>query len=254
MQEDRTELVTSLLFFHFFRTATPPTQETRPRWWVKRRIRAASEGRPAWDRGRCWGLVGGSPSPRVRWGPAGRGPRRGRLPPIARTLPFSPQPCGGDNSGQLRRAGGRPGGLGEPGWRAERRGGSGPGPREGPAQRPAAPRGVGSGPPRSPPTPQPPRPSRESSPTRPPAAAPTSAARRPLTATGCHLALRAATWAALGRAGKRAHLSPTSAALAGRVLRKRPPAPSRLPPAAASPMTSACQAAPALRLRRPRVG
>lgn len=108
MQEDRTELVTSLLFFHFFRTATPPTQETRPRWWVKRTIRAASEGRPAWDRGRCWGLVGGSPSPRVRWGPAGRGPRRGRLPPNPRTLTLSPRPCGGDNSGQLWRSGGQP--------------------------------------------------------------------------------------------------------------------------------------------------
>lgn len=58
-----------------------------------------------------------------------------------------------------------------------------------------------------------------------------------------------------GRAGRRAHLSPTSAALAGRVLRKRPPAPSPLPPAVASPVTSACrQAAPALRPRLPRVG
>lgn len=71
---------------------------------------------------------------------------------------------------------------------------------------------------------------------------------------GRHLALRAATWAALGRAGKRAHLSPTSAALAGRVLRKRPPVPSPLPPATASRMTSACrQAAPALRPGLPRV-
>lgn len=33
MQEDRAELFTSLLFFHFFRTATPLTQETRPRLW-----------------------------------------------------------------------------------------------------------------------------------------------------------------------------------------------------------------------------
>lgn len=68
----------------------------------------------------------------------------------------------------------------------------------------------------------------------PPNPAPTPtrvrAASRPLTAAGRHLELLATTWAALRRAAERAHLSPTSAALAGRVLRKRPPAPSRIPP------------------------
>lgn len=136
-------------------------------------------------------------------------------------------------------------------------GGAGPAPARGKVLRsdPQAREGWGRAHPASPPTPQPPCPSRECKATRPPAAAPTRTARRPLTATGRHLTLRAATWAALGRAGKRAHLSPTSAALAGRVLRKRPPAPSPLPPAAASPMTSASrQAAPAPRPRLPRVG
>lgn len=68
----------------------------------------------------------------------------------------------------------------------------------------------------------------------PPNPAPTPtrvrAASRPLTAAGRHLELLATTWAALRRAAERAHLSPTSAALAGRVLRKRPPEPSRIPP------------------------
>lgn len=92
-QEDRTESVTSLLFFHFFRTTTPLTQETRPRWWIKRRFRAASEGRPEWDRGPCWGLGGGSPSPRARWGP--KGPRRAQLPRQVRILALSAQPAAG---------------------------------------------------------------------------------------------------------------------------------------------------------------
>lgn len=108
MQEDRTESVTSLLFFHVFPITTPLTQETRPRWWVKRKIRAASEGRPVRDGGPCWSLWGGSPSPPVRWGPAGRGPRRARLPRKARTLTFPPRPCGGDNPGQLPRSEGPP--------------------------------------------------------------------------------------------------------------------------------------------------
>lgn len=95
MQEDRTESVTSLLFFHFFPTTTPLTQKTRPRWWIKRKIRAANEGRPEWNCGPCWGLAESSPSPRVRWGPARRGPRQARLPRKARTLTFSQRPAAG---------------------------------------------------------------------------------------------------------------------------------------------------------------
>ena len=84
----------------------PLTQETRPRWWIKRKFRAASEGRPAWYRGPCWGIGGVSPSSRVRWDPTG--PRPAQLPRKARTLTLSPRPYGGDNSCQLRRSGGPP--------------------------------------------------------------------------------------------------------------------------------------------------
>lgn len=173
MQEDRTESVTSLLFFHFFRTTTPLTRETRPRWSTKRKIRAASEGRPAWDGGQRWGLRGASPSPRVRWVPAGREPRRARLPRAARTLTFSPRPCVGDNpvssGGQTgpRRGPGRPGS-----------GAAGPAPArgkvlswDGPTREGWSPtilRTLG-GPPVSPPPPKPPRRSRECKPRGPPA-------------------------------------------------------------------------------------
>ena len=218
-QEDRTESVTSLLFFHFFRTTTPLTQETRPRWWIKRRFRAASEGRPEWDRGPCWGLGGGSPSPRARWGP--KGPRRAQLPRQERILALSAQPYEETTPVSSGSPAGRRGG---PGGAGKRRGESGPSPREGPAQRLAGPRGVGPdntprpggpGPPSSPPPPQPPRPSRECKPRRLPTGPLAPALARspappgqlenalpvaPLTAAGRHLELRATTWAACGRA------------------------------------------------------
>lgn len=204
---------------------------------------------------------------RAKLGPRGRlsipsgavGPRRARAeagaaPSEARTLTLSPPPCGGDNprsapAVEETAAEDKAGGVS---------GGAGPAPARGKVLRShwQAREGWGRAHPARPAAHTPtPRPSRECKPARPSAAAPTRTAGRPLTAAGRHQALRAATWAALGRAGKRAHLSPTSAALAGRVLRNRPPAPSPLPPAAASRMTSACrQAAPALRLLLPAVG
>lgn len=101
----------------------------------------------------------------------------------------------------------------------------------------SAPRGVGLAAvtPASPPVPgvraRPPR-----SPVRVRALAPRAqrAAGHSLTASGRHPELQAATWAA----GGRAHLSPASAALARRALRKRPPASAPLRPAAASRLAS----------------
>lgn len=104
--------------------------------------------------------------------------------------------------------------------------------------------------------------SRECKPWRPPVApsspapAPTRvrAAGRPLTAAGRrHLKLQTTTWTASRRA--HAHLSPTSAAHARRVLRKRPPAPSLLPPRrSVTSDVSLTSAAPALGVpRQPRV-
>ena len=71
MQEDRTELVTWLLFFYFFQTAMPRTQETRLRWWGKRKIGAASKGQPPRDGGRA-GAGGGGLSLCSGEEPAGR--------------------------------------------------------------------------------------------------------------------------------------------------------------------------------------
>lgn len=76
-QEDRTASVTSLLFFHFFRTTTPLTRETRPGWWITRTSRAASAGWQAWDLEPRGGLGGSPPSPWVRWGPQGAAPSEG---------------------------------------------------------------------------------------------------------------------------------------------------------------------------------